>query len=266
MLTRLPRLFSTPATTSILRILPSINPHPPKMDADDSPDLTSLGFTSFGKKPTSHSSLPMHSSHNPLSSLPAKPPPPNPQSQPQSQSQPPYQQNFNPRGGGGGGGGRGGQNFRNRGGPHRSRGFHSQSRGGNFGRGGGGRGGRGGFHHHHPYSHPPQNQQQQQRDFSTSQHSQSAVPSYKSSMFGEGLYKPSMDEDPWKEWGDKPEGVVSGNISSAVAGGSAAGAAGDIWMGSDTADDKSKWYDKEEDKAADGGGWNADEIDLGDDL
>ncbi|KAF3917678.1 hypothetical protein AA313_de0208793 [Arthrobotrys entomopaga] len=233
--------------------------------ADDD-DLSSLGFTSFGKTKTSHSSMPIHANPTPLpQSLP-----------PQHQNSHHHQQQHFHRGGGGGGGYRGNNrgNYRggfdnnNRGGgggPHRSRGFHSNpnsnfnSRGGGGGRGrggGGGRGGRGG-HHHHPYHQ--QQQQQQQRQFSTSV---PQVAAYHSKLFGEGLYKPSMNEDPWRELRGNNNTTATTESKS---GGPAAAVAGDVWLGENTEQDKSNWYDKPEDKAADGGGWNEDEIDLDDD-
>ncbi|KAK6527794.1 hypothetical protein TWF694_004774 [Orbilia ellipsospora] len=230
--------------------------------ADD--DLSSLGFTSFGKTKTSHSSMPMHANPTPLpQSLPPRPP----QGQHQQQ-QPPFH-----RGGGGGGGGgyrgnrgghRGGFDNNRGGGPHRSRGFHSNSnfnsRGGGRGRGGGGgRGGGRGHHHHHPYSHPSSDNQQQ-RSFGTST---PQVAAYHSKEFGEGLYKPSMNEDPWQELrsADNNTSPTPTTTESASAG----VGAGDVWLGENTEVDKSNWYDKPEDKAADGGGWNEDEIDLDDD-
>ncbi|EPS44440.1 hypothetical protein H072_1575 [Dactylellina haptotyla CBS 200.50] len=220
--------------------------------ADD--DLSSLGFTSFGKTSKSHSSMPMHANPTPLpSSLPPKPP--SHQSLPNQQHH--QQQPFHRGRGGGGGGGFNRGNHRggfdsSRGGPHRPRGFHS--RGGR----GGGRGGRGGGgHHHHPYSHPPADGgHQQHRPFNTSSAPQGPV--YQSKMFGQGLYKPSMNEDPWKELRKNASPDPSG------AGDPTAMATGDVWLGEE-AEDTSNWHDKPEDKATDGGGWNADEIDLDDD-
>ncbi|KAF3928521.1 hypothetical protein ABW21_db0202876 [Orbilia brochopaga] len=193
--------------------------------ADD--DLSSLGFTSFGKTPKSHRAPPMHANPTPLSSInPSLPQKPLPSQQQQFQHSPNY------RGRGGHRGGHGG--FDNRGGPHR-RGFNN-----NRGRGRGGRG-----HHHHPYGNaPPQN-----RDFSTSG---PQVAPYRSAVFGEGLYKPSMNEDPWEKL--------------QVDATSGATATPDVWLGGNEPVDKSNWYDKEEDKAADGGGWNADEINLDDEM
>src|SRR4051812_5720576 len=95
---------------------------------DDDADLSSLGFTSFGNQKNSHTSLPIHARQNqneaplttatPPAGLPAKPPLP-PQQQQYQQSQDYNQsQNFHHNSG----------NYRGRGGggPHRSRGFHSQ--------------------------------------------------------------------------------------------------------------------------------------------
>ncbi|KAK6342525.1 hypothetical protein TWF718_007929 [Orbilia javanica] len=241
------------------------------------PDLSSMGFTSFGKTPKHHQTAPIHANPTPLpTSLPPRPPQAGDHHQQQGQ------QGFRGnnrgqfhRGGGGGRGGRGGGNynrggFDNRGGrgggggggyggggPHR-RGFHSGSQ--QYQRGG--RGGR----HHHPYphrqSHDSHHHQQghQEREFSNT-----ATPSYRSKEFGEGLYKPSMNEDPWAPLLQKQQSQKNIQQSTNTT-------PGDIWMGQTSStsgdyqeQDKSNWYDKPEDKAADGGGWNADEIDLGDD-
>lgn len=70
-----------------------------------------------------------------------------------------------------------------------------------------------------------------------------------------------MNEDPWAVLIQNKQQQSEGVIPTATG-------AGDIWMGQNATEgeqDKSNWYDKPEDKAADGGGWNADEIDLGDD-
>ncbi|KAK6515738.1 hypothetical protein TWF281_004328 [Arthrobotrys megalospora] len=223
-------------------------------------DLSSMGFTSFGKTPKHHQTAPIHANPTPLpSSLPPRPPPQSP-----SQGNQGYQNqgqfHRGRGGGGGGGGGRGNWNYRGNfdsrgggrggGGPHR-RGFHSNSPHQR-----GGRGGR----HHHPYPHRQSHNQgdhqhqhhQQERDFSTSN-----TPAYRSKDFGEGLYKPSMNDDPWAPLikNKQPQQQQQGDVSTAAAG------TGDVWM----EENKSTRYDKPEDKAADGGGWNADEIDLGDD-
>ncbi|KAK6518584.1 hypothetical protein TWF506_005718 [Arthrobotrys conoides] len=213
----------------LLHRLPKPTLLTPKM-SDPPPDLSSMGFTSFGKPPKHHQISPIHANPTPFppsSSLPPRPP----------QNQP-HRGRGNHRVG----------NFNTRGGPHR-RNFHSNQ----SSRGGGGRGNR----HHHPYpqhNHPNNNQQQQQ-DFTTT-----STPAYRSKQFGEGLYKPSMIEDPWAVLTKKSQ---SSQSLPAVA----AATTGDIWMGGQNTEhneDKSNWYDKPEDKAADGGGWNADEIDLGD--
>ncbi|KAF3927894.1 hypothetical protein ABW20_dc0105691 [Dactylellina cionopaga] len=224
-------------------------------DQQPSDDLSSLGFTSFGKTSKSHSSMPIHA--NPTSlpqSLPPKPsvpaqfPPPNQYHHQQQQQQQHQQYSHRPRGGGNRGN-RGGFDGRGRGGPHRSRGFHSNR---------GGRGGRGGGHHHHPYSHPDDQQgQQQQRPFNTNQ-----TPTYRSKIFGEGFYKPSMVEDPWRELSGKT-GTGENTYNAATVAAATSGV-GDVWLGENSPVDKSNWHDKEEDKAPDGGGWNADEIDLDD--
>ncbi|KAK6355452.1 hypothetical protein TWF696_004549 [Orbilia brochopaga] len=204
-------------------------------------DLSSLGFTSFGKTAKSHRAPPMHANPTPLpqmasSSLPQRPPPTQHHHHQQQQQQFQHSPNYGGRGGGYRGGYRGG--FDNRGGPHR-RGFNN-----NRGRGRGGRG-----HHHHPYANPPQ----QFREFSGTAGPQ--APPYRSAVFGEGLYKNSMNEDPWERL-----------QVDAAGGDAAASSAPDVWLGANEPVDKSAWYDKPEDRAADGGGWNADEIDLGDDI
>ncbi|EWC46110.1 hypothetical protein DRE_04684 [Drechslerella stenobrocha 248] len=212
--------------------------------ADDA-DLASMGFTAFGKTPKSHSTLPMHANPTPLpSSLPARPPQQQPHGQQSSNS------NHRPRDGHRG-------NFDNQGGPYRPRGFHcggGNSRGGNNRGRGRGRG-RGGFH---PYQHQ---QQHHGGDRGSSHHQTPLAPAYTSPIFGEGLYKPSMNEDPWQR-----VGPTASNTAATASSSTAVAATPDVWLGSNTPVDKSAWHDKEEDKAADGGGWNADEIDLDDEL
>ncbi|KAF3284321.1 hypothetical protein TWF970_011539 [Orbilia oligospora] len=249
--------------------------------SDPSEDLSSMGFTSFGKTPKHHQTAPIHANPTPFptsstsTSLPPRPPfqqgnqPPHNQHHNNNNNNQNYRgrggRNFNNRGGRGGGGQghQGHQGHQGQGGPHR-RNFHTNPQ---FQRGG--RGGR----HHHPYphrqSHDNHNHQQRQ-DFTTS----SSTPSYRSKEFGEGLYKPSMNEDPWapltqnkqsqSQSQSQPHQQSKTPITTTTT-------PNDVWMGQTAAatstniEDKSTWYDKPEDKAADGGGWNADEIDLGDD-
>ncbi|KAF3113891.1 hypothetical protein TWF706_009253 [Orbilia oligospora] len=246
--------------------------------SDPPEDLSSMGFTSFGKTAKHHQTAPIHANPTPFpppssTSLPPRPPF-------QQSNQPPHNQhhnnnnnnnqnyrgrggrNFNNRGGRGGGGQghQGYQGHQGQGGPHR-RNFHTNPQ---FQRGG--RGGR----HHHPYPHRQSHDNhhhQQKQDFTTS--SSSSTPSYRSKQFGEGLYKPSMNEDPWalltqnKQSQSQPQSHQQSKTPTTTP--------NDVWMGqtatatSSNIDDKTSWYDKPEDKAADGGGWNADEIDLGDD-
>ncbi|KAF3312517.1 hypothetical protein TWF173_007127 [Orbilia oligospora] len=249
--------------------------------SDPSEDLSSMGFTSFGKTPKHHQTAPIHANPTPFptsstsTSLPPRPPfqqgnqPPHNQHHNNNNNNQNYRgrggRNFNNRGGrggGGGGGGQGHQGHQGQGGPHR-RNFHTNPQ---FQRGG--RGGR----HHHPYPNRQSHDNHQQRqDFTTS----SSTPSYRSKEFGEGLYKPSMNEDPWapltQNRQSQSQSQPQSHQQSKTPITTTTTTPNDVWMGQTAAatstniEDKSTWYDKPEDKAADGGGWNADEIDLGDD-
>ncbi|KAK6503686.1 hypothetical protein TWF481_008689 [Arthrobotrys musiformis] len=125
---------------------------------------------------------------------------------------PQFQQNQNQNQGRGRGRGRGHNHRGNfRGGPQRS--FHTNQRGGSHGR------------HHHPY--PPRTD----RETPTEQ--------YHSPSFGEGLYKPSMNENPWSSL-LQTQGTTS------------------------TTNNTNTWQLDQEERAEDGGGWNKDEINLDD--
>src|SRR5436190_1242974 len=80
--------------------------------------------------------------------------------------------------------------------------------------------------------------------------------------FGEGLYKPSMDEDPWKYWNNRNKPVKVAELVDPVMATTKADvtAVGDIWMGENTTVGGDDTEGGVEVKGLDGGAWNPEEI------